>query len=489
MQGHEGPVSGCGSGAEGRPRWRAFVGRAWLAGLLLLAGLGIGGYEVFLATSSQSPQTYPTLSLEGHRSLLVIAPHCDDETIGSGGLIQAALERGLQVRVVIATAGDGYPHATMIEFRRASPSAEDYIHMGEIRQSESVNALARLGLAESEVSFLTYPEHGLSDLWWTHWRSDQPYRSPFTGLERSVYPRSFTPNTPFSGEALRDDLSSIIASEHPDLILIPHANDAHPDHRALSVFASTAIMMEELADPAYRPQVLGYLVHYGLYPQPFGLETDRRLRPPRQLQPVGQWIEWWLSSAEEATKLQAVRSYPSQQHVIGYFLDAFVSQNELFAETYPVGSIDVGQAQSLTEAAGLPDTSPGFTGISDYTPVSGGILRQIDNRADITSLHITRLGDTLWISADLRGNVNQDYTYTLYARAFSVQDSQTRSVQWSGTPSEGVRASGRTILFPVDLNRLGRPFLVAFYVDSRESTVLDSTAWYLVRLDYASPVP
>ena len=89
--------------------------RAWLIGLvsiILLAVLGSVGYIYYLNTSSSPPQTYPTLSLEGVHSLLMIAPHCDDETLGGGGLYQAALQRGIKIRVVVATAGDGYPHAT-----------------------------------------------------------------------------------------------------------------------------------------------------------------------------------------------------------------------------------------------------------------------------------------------------------------------------------------------------------------------------------------
>jgi len=459
--------------------------RAWLIGLvsiILLAVLGSVGTIYYLNTSSSPPQTYPTLSLEGVHSVLMIAPHCDDETLGGGGLYQAALQRGIKIRVVVATAGDGYPHATEMQFKTVSPGPQDFVRMGEIRQQESVNALARLGVPESDVSFLTYPEHCLAQLWWDNWQRDQPYRSPFTGLDHSTYPRAFYPGTPFSGQALLDDLRAILASERPDLILIPHPNDAHPDHRALSIFASLAVAMEEQADPAFRPQVLGYLVHYGLYPQPFGLKMKDSLRPPRQLQPLGQWIEWWLSSEQEATKFQAVRAYPSQERVLGYFLDGFVRQNELFAVVNLLASPTLTQTQSFSEAAGQPDTASGFTGVSEYTPVSDSILRQIDRQADITNLQIARQNDTLRIVIETRSDVNRAYSYNLYVRAFTSQDSTTWTGQWGKTSSDGAQASGRTISYPLDLNALGSPTWLAFYADTRRETVLDSTAWYLVYL-------
>jgi LmbE family N-acetylglucosaminyl deacetylase len=457
--------------------------RFWIIGpvcVILLTVVAVGGYEYYLATSSQPPQVYPALSLDGVHSLLVIAPHCDDETLGAGGLLQAALQRGLRIRVVIATAGDGYLHATEAQFKTLSPGPEDYIRMGEMRQQESVNALARLGVPESNVTFLTYPEHCLAELWWSNWKNEQPNRSPFTQLDHSIYPRAFHPDAPFAGEAMLGDLRTLLASERPDLILIPHPNDAHPDHRALNAFASLAVEMEHQADPTFRPHLLGYLVHYGLYPEPVDLRMKDSLRPPRQLQPIGQWIQWWLSSEEEATKLQAVRSYPSQDRVLGYFLYSFVRRNELFVEVNPVASVTITQTQSFSEAAGQPNS--GFTGSTEYTPVSDSIFRQIDSGADIIGLSVMRQDNALWITTDVRGDVSTVYSYTLYIRAFASQGSTTWTSHWGKTRSKGVQASGRTISYPLDLNALGQPAWLAFYADTRREAILDSTAWYLVYL-------
>lgn len=51
----------------------------------------------------------PTLTVDADTKLLVIAPHPDDETLSSGGLMQQTREAGGQVKVIYLTDGDGYP--------------------------------------------------------------------------------------------------------------------------------------------------------------------------------------------------------------------------------------------------------------------------------------------------------------------------------------------------------------------------------------------
>jgi len=41
--------------------------------------------------------------------LLVLAPHPDDEVLGAAGMIEAAVRRGADVRVVVATDGEAGP--------------------------------------------------------------------------------------------------------------------------------------------------------------------------------------------------------------------------------------------------------------------------------------------------------------------------------------------------------------------------------------------
>ena len=77
-------------------------------------------------------------------SLVVLAPHPDDETLGAGGFIAAQRLHGREIVVVAATDGEsayGYDPA-----------------LGKIRESEQRNALARLGVSAANISRLRLPD-------------------------------------------------------------------------------------------------------------------------------------------------------------------------------------------------------------------------------------------------------------------------------------------------------------------------------------------
>jgi LmbE family N-acetylglucosaminyl deacetylase len=450
--------------------------------LVASLAIGIGAYSYYQATSGQAPTSYPALVLDGHSRLLVLAPHCDDETLGAGGLLQAALQRGVQVHVVVATAGDGYLRATIAQFDQPVPTKEDFVRMGEIRQQESLHALARLGVPTSTVSLLTYPERGLTAMWWRNWQSGQPYRSPFTGLNHNTYPNAFHPNAPFSGEAFLGDLRAILQAERPGLIVLPHPNDANIDHHTLSIFTLLAVAMEEQADPTFRPELLGYLVHYGWYPQPLGLKMQDSLRPPRQLQSIGQWTNWWLTEGEEATKLEAVREYSSQERVLRAYLDAFVRRNELFWEVPPIASLGITETQFFSEVTGAPEPA-GVGEVPEIEPISDSVIHRIDSVADIAGLQIVRQNDGLWVVVEMRGRVSRAYSYNVYVRAFTPQTSTRWSGHWGEAASAGVEVRGRTIWYPLDLQALGQPDWTAVSAETREAVTLDHSAWYLIYLE------
>jgi GlcNAc-PI de-N-acetylase len=82
-----------------RWRWSLHVTASTLAVLGMLAAVA-------------TPQTpVQPLAIDTGERLLVIAPHPDDETLGTAGLLQRVLARGGQARLVVLTAGDGYVEA------------------------------------------------------------------------------------------------------------------------------------------------------------------------------------------------------------------------------------------------------------------------------------------------------------------------------------------------------------------------------------------
>ena len=127
--------------------WKVLLIVLTLAAVILLTR------QMTIPDSSVSVADLKPFSLTGYHRLLVLAPHCDDETLGSAGMILAARRAGMQVQVVIATNGDGYLFATIQDFRKIYPRPADFIRFGEMRQQESLAALAILGVQKDQVPF------------------------------------------------------------------------------------------------------------------------------------------------------------------------------------------------------------------------------------------------------------------------------------------------------------------------------------------------
>ena len=84
---------------------------------------------------------------------IIIAPHPDDEVIGCAGLIQALVERGIPPHVIILTGGEG-SHRGCCDI-----SAEEII---TARHQLTLKAAITLGLPESHIHCLSYPDGGVA---------------------------------------------------------------------------------------------------------------------------------------------------------------------------------------------------------------------------------------------------------------------------------------------------------------------------------------
>ena len=117
-------------------------------------------------------------------SVLVIAPHPDDEVIGCGGAIRLRVERGERVSVVFLTSGElGLKHL---------PRESAW----KVRETEARKSSKILGLAK--LHFLRQPDWLLGD----------------------------------HASATETALKPLLEQERPALIYLPHPNDGHPDHQA-----------------------------------------------------------------------------------------------------------------------------------------------------------------------------------------------------------------------------------------------------------------
>jgi LmbE family N-acetylglucosaminyl deacetylase len=143
-------------------------------------------------------------------SVLVIAPHPDDESIGCGGAICLHARRGERVVVAFLTSGElGLKHLAPDRAR-------------EIREAEAARATQILGVAATY--FLRLPDWEVGD-----------------HLDRAG-----------------DDVAQIVREERSVTIYLPHAAEWHPDHQAALPVARRALRQQ--AGPAPPPLLKGYEV-------------------------------------------------------------------------------------------------------------------------------------------------------------------------------------------------------------------------------------
>lgn len=440
---------------------RARLGRRARAGLLLL--LLLGGGSVAYDRRQTAPAREVAVQILPRRAeggkLLVIAPHPDDETIGAGGLIQTALARGWQVRVAVLTCGDGQAVAPLLVNGRVVPRPGGYVQIGERRQAETLSAMAELGLSARDVDFLGYPDGRLETLWESTWDTARPVKGRYTRAVASPYPMTFDPAMIYRGDQLLRDIRRIVTEFRPDLVVLPHGSDRHPDHRAAGAFAQMAVALAT-GRGLEHPAVWAYLVHYGSYPRPRGLRQTAPLTPPRALANTGEfWFELPLTAQETEAKTEAVRRYGSQLRLLGRFLKSFARETECFASSEP-----------------LVLTPPGHEGVSLLQPTRESVSRLLIGSADLATLHLARAGDHLSITARSRWRLSPSFRYRVL-----LKTPDGRTLVYPTLPTRAARRRG-TFGAEVDLAALGHPAVVGVMAEIRRGVRVDSSGWRFVVL-------
>jgi len=350
------------------------------------------------------------------RTVLVVAPHCDDETIAVGGLLRQAKESGAQVWVVMITNGDGFRAAVAWDTRSIKPKPEKYIEFGRLRQRETLAALSRLGVPRDHVIFLGYPDRGTERMWTVNW--SRQYRSPYTRDVRSPYPDSFTPNTPYTGRQMFSDLLRVILKVKPTDVYIPHPNDQHPDHWAASVFTVAALEKLGMLDP---DRVGLYLVHRGDWPVPQGLHPDIPLVPPAELSDLDtDWHQFPVWESTELVKRQAVAQFKSQKVGVQRFLRSFLRKNELFGIRNP--RINLPKSDNIRIDGKVDD----WDGIAPVIldPSDDGIPAHSSPGADLTRIYAAESGDKLCMRISVRGKITADSLYEIAVHELKPRDKE-----------------------------------------------------------------
>ncbi len=470
------PAPGCGKplflrgvprrvGFRRLPVWQRLLVAAVLLPFVLAGGAS-GAYYLRLhrITGALSLAGLPIAPAPAAaRRILVLSPHCDDETLGVGGLIADARRAGAAVTVAFLTNGDGFPLATGRALRDVRLSPADYIRFAERRQTESVAALGELGVGADHVLFLGYPDRGLDRLWQEHWAWDQPFRSRYTERARSPYARAYTPGAVHCGASLFGDLSRLLQATRPTDIYVTHPADDHPDHAAAAAFTQAALLSARDRGETWAraARLHYYLIHRGNWPLPQGLRPDKPLLPPAGLLALDtDWQVYPLSPAAQAAKARALARYGSQMAVMRRFLSSFVRPNELYGRMPDLCAGGAREGRVWQAAPTAPDAT------------RDDVVRYAGPSADLRGLSICQSGQTLRVRVTTRGPVSPRVRYTLLLRVtgdgalgdaasgatrFLALNLPAGKVRSGGAPGAGetVRAQGDTIEAIMPLAALG----------------------------------
>lgn len=268
-----------------------------------------------------------SLSLTSQDRILILAPHPDDEAIGTGGIIQKAVALGIPFKVVYLTNGDNNELAFLVYKKYPVLGRVGLLKMGEIRRQEAMAAMKFLGLQESQMIFLGYPDFGTTEIFTKYWGDTKPFRSLLTRVNSVPYKDAFSYGAAYKGENILNDIKKILVEFGPTKIFVTLPADTNRDHRAWYLFLKIALW--DLAGQIPPPQVYQYLIHAAGWPMPRGFHPELSLGPPAKLSHL-DWNAVELTPDEIEKKKQAIEYYKSQNAYNPSYLYTFARKNELF---------------------------------------------------------------------------------------------------------------------------------------------------------------
>ena len=258
-------------------------------------------------------------------SLLIVAPHPDDESLCCAGLIHVARRAGARVAIVWITNGDGFRWDDMVVNHALLPGHASYLQLARLREGEAREAARILDVAPEFRYFLGYPDRGVGHLMADYYAPTTPWRSQYTGARSVMYPGSFDMGAPYSGESLTRDFGKILDRVQPTLVFAPSPQDTHPDHRGAGLLAARV-----LTERGELGELRAWIVHGGPGWPGGGYAPEA----PQSIPPTGtglHWEELKLDHDAVNAKLEAVSAHRTQLKVMGHVMRRYVRSTELFA--------------------------------------------------------------------------------------------------------------------------------------------------------------
>ncbi len=214
--------------------------------------------------------------------IAILAPHPDDESLGTGGLIQKAVAAGAEVKVLFITDGDNNPWPQRYVEKRWFINAPERARWGARRRQEAQRALQLLSNGQATSEFLGLPDAGILALW----------------------------NAGLPGP--RPACEKLLREWKPTVVVMPSALDRHPDHVATHAYALDAIRSTQLHCQAY-----SYLIHL-----PWSQKLLRRHLASDQLA---------LTETECLRKLAAIRCHETQMALSSGRFEQFATHTERYS--------------------------------------------------------------------------------------------------------------------------------------------------------------
>ncbi|MBZ5514568.1 MAG: PIG-L family deacetylase [Acidobacteriia bacterium] len=208
--------------------------------------------KLVLVTSEGRPLARTTSDIAINNvpaSLMIFNAHEDDE-VAYGGLVRAAVEAGIPVRVVFFTSGD----VGACERYYSKPCGPNEAReFGMVRMEESAEALEHLGLPRENLVFLGLPDGGSEEIWSQHINVSNPFLSTSLAADHAPFENVLRPNLPYARESVVEVVKQLIADFRPTMIALTHPDERDVDHRVAAWFAlkaCDALLRENRLDPA-----------------------------------------------------------------------------------------------------------------------------------------------------------------------------------------------------------------------------------------------
>lgn len=182
---------------------------------------------------------------------LFVSPHDDDLVIGAGLWMQAAVDAGVDVQVLVVTDG-----------RMGYCTLEQRDSISEIRRRETYESFEILGVGQEQIAWCGYPDGGLYTLQGRrkHRADDEvPALAGYVGLCNAFVHH--------------------LRRTRPARVFVPTVADLHPDHQIvnnelmISLFHASGAIWPELGEPLADVPKAYELAIYCDFPQPPQLEV------------------------------------------------------------------------------------------------------------------------------------------------------------------------------------------------------------------------